>query len=126
MVNAAQLTSDDITAAMRKGDLYSSNGIFLKAYQKSQNNYHVSIDIDKTKAELNKQHVMGRHTQEKEGVLIEFIGEYGQVLKSSREAAASFSLPKTEKYVRAKITYSIKTPQGVQSFYALGQPVFIQ
>jgi len=124
MVKAKELTGDSITAAMRRGDFYASNGVFLKQYQKSTNQYVVSVDIDRTKAEIEKQYVTGRHTQEKLGFLIEFIGEHGKVLQSSYEPSSTFLINHTEKYIRVKVTYSIKAPQGVQSFYAWGQPVF--
>ena len=125
MVNSSKLTPDALTDAMIHGNFYSSSGIFLKQIQKSTAKYELEIDDLLTKAEISKKFVVGKTVKDvKEGYVIEFIGDAGKVLKSVTGLQASFEPPARLKYLRAKVTLTLKENDQLKQYYAWGQPVF--
>jgi hypothetical protein len=113
MVNSnKKLTPDAITDAMVHGEFYSSNGVFLKQLQKSTEKYELEIDDVLTKKEITKKFVVG------------FIGDAGKVLNSVSGLKASFTPPAGLKYLRAKVTLTVKENDTLKQYYAWAQPVF--
>lgn len=49
VVRAPSLDADAITNAMQTGDFYASNGVFLKKYEITDDNYNVEVDEEKQK-----------------------------------------------------------------------------
>ena len=70
------------------------------------------MDERETERELSSSFVVGHIVDRGEaGYLIEFIGQGGEVLESSRGLQASFEVTSTQSYVRAKVTFTRDTPQ---------------
>ena len=83
MVNAPELTKDEILESIREGNFYASTGVILKDYKVTENNISV-----------NSQN----------GETIVFIGKNGSVLKTVSDSAATYHITGDEYYVRTKIT----------------------
>ena len=128
MVKADELTPDAITHALRHGEFYSSNGVFLKRYEANKKNYRIEVDTQATDAELAGNPLLRGKTVEQgtEGYRIEFIGPEGQVLATIQGTGAIVAIDPDVAYVRAKVTYTRKKPDSEQleEYYAWGQPVF--
>ena len=126
MVEALELTADAISDAMVNGNFYSTNGVILKEYYASQNEYSVKVDEGKTLKELSSPEILGRLVPGKEeGFLIEFIGPQGEVLSQTHSHEASFKIDTSLNYVRAKVSFvRLNKDRGMEEFCAWGQPVF--
>ena len=128
MVKADELTPDAITHALRHGDFYASNGVFLKTCEPGAKTYRVEIDTQATEAELAGNPLLrGKAVnQGTEGYRIEFIGPEGKVLTTIQGTGAIVAIDPDLAYVRAKTTYTRKHPnaKGFEEYYAWGQPVF--
>lgn len=128
MVRADELTPDAITQAMRQGEFYASNGVFLKHYEASEKTYRIEVDKQATLAELSgNPRLRGKSVGEgTKGFRIEFIGPEGEVLAMAQGLSAMYSIHPNIAYVRAKVTYTRQMPDSTQleEYYAWGQPVF--
>jgi hypothetical protein len=127
MVRAEELTPDAITQAMFDGHFYASSGVHLNVCDKSTTTYQIEVDSESTKKEIATLPVWSGLPVEKgvEGYFIEFIGPNGQVLKTVRGKEATFTIPKSLAYVRARATFTQKDERlGFEEYYAWGQPVF--
>ncbi len=99
MVRAAELGERAIFAAIGKGDFYVSTGVVLDDIRVSRSKIRLRI-----RAEAGKAYATV------------FIGSGGRVLKSDTSSSPVYELPKTERYVRAKVT-------DAQGKVALTQPL---
>lgn len=129
MVRAKDLTPDAITEAMRSGDFYASNGVYLKNYEKNVGSYNIEVDEQKTQIMLaNLPAWSGLKTDnEAEGYRIDFFGPNGQVLQTEHGTQSSYQIDWKQAYVRARVTLTQKSPDGgYEEHYAWGQPVFIR
>lgn len=128
MVHAASLEADAITRAMLQGDFYASSGVFLKSCDRGRSLYRVEVDEQKTTDTLTAlSETRGRQVPGvNEGYRIEFIGPNGKVLKSVDGSRAEFAITDSRPFVRARVTYTRKTPKTdvLEQYYAWGQPVF--
>jgi hypothetical protein len=130
MVSAKELTADAITEAMAHGDFYASNGVFLTScgVLDDADTYTVVVDADRTRQELhNNPKLRGERIEDgEEGFRIQFIGPQGKVLAEIDGTTGAFRFDKTIAYVRPKVTYIRKHPDGngYEAYYAWGQPVF--
>jgi hypothetical protein len=98
VVRAASLTKENIMAAVRAGDFYSSTGIVLNDYV---------IDYSAKTITVNSQN----------GNTITFIGNNGTVLKTVSGALGAYQVNGSEKYVRVKITNTAGKAAWTQPIY---------
>jgi hypothetical protein len=97
MVRAKEKTAEAIKSAMRKGDFYSSNGVYLKKLEVSDK--AVAVDVD---AEASKTYT------------IRFIGRDGKVLSETAGDSARYEIKGDELYVRAVVIDSADKKAWVQ------------
>ncbi len=126
MVHSDTLTPAAITRAMEEGAFYATNGLILSEVSTEDKQYRVAIDTALTFRELESPFVIGKKEKEgTEGFRIEFIGPSGQILETAEGTQSVYGLEKTEGYVRCKLSYSRRTPDGgYESFFAWTQPWF--
>lgn len=128
MVHATALDADLITRAMLQGDFYASSGVFLKTCERGRDRYRIEVDEQKTTDTLTAlPETRGKQVSSgNEGYRIEFIGPDGKVLKAVDGSRADFEINGALSFVRARITYTRKTPTTdvLEQYYAWGQPVF--
>jgi hypothetical protein len=98
MVDSRTLTKEDIQENIRKGNFYSSTGIFLTDY----------LVTEKT---ISIRSGNGRR--------VDFIGKYGKILKTADGPDASYQIKGNELYIRVRITNN-------EGDIAWTQPVFIK
>lgn len=102
MVRAASLEATAILQALERGDFYASTGVTLRDYQADAK----SIKIDIAAAAQSKY-------------TVQFIGQWGKVLKEVTTNPAIYTFDGAESYVRAKVSES-------NGKAAWTQPVFIK
>jgi hypothetical protein len=102
MVRATKLDAAEILQALERGDFYASTGVTLRDYQADSK----SIKIDVAAAEQSKY-------------TVQFIGQWGKVLKEVTTNPASYTFDGNETYVRAKVSES-------NGKAAWTQPIFIK
>jgi len=125
MVKASKLDSDEILKAMLDGEFYSSNGVFLKTYDRDNETYTIEIDDIKTQQILSSAVINGNKSAGVEsGYTIEFIGQNGNLLKKVKGLSGTYEINKSNLYVRAKVTFTRNRNNNYEEFYAWGQPVF--
>jgi len=128
MVRASTLDPDTITEAMLQGDFYASSGVFLKTCNRGPDTYLIEVDVQRTKQELTSSpKLRGRQTDKgTEGFRIDFIGPEGSILDTINGEKGRFKIGQSTPYVRAKVTFTRKSPQqnGFEEYVAWGQPVF--
>jgi hypothetical protein len=124
MVRSKKLSSDSLTAAMLKGDFYSSSGVMLEKLERGANHIELSVNEKETACELASEFLFGRPVSKgKPGTFIEFIGPGGKVHKAVTGLSASYKTK--EAYLRAKVTRRVKNKDGsLREYYAWTQPVF--
>tara|TARA_B100000902_G_C27293889_1_gene908783 strand:- start:1188 stop:2234 length:1047 start_codon:yes stop_codon:yes gene_type:complete len=124
MVRSKELTSKAITAAMLKGDFYSSSGVMLDKLVRGTNHIELSVNEKETECELASEFLFGRPVSKGEpGTFIEFIGPGGQILK--KIAGLSGAYKADGAYLRAKVTRRAKNKDGsLREYYAWTQPIF--
>lgn len=103
MVRAASLNAANIMQALEQGEFYASTGVTLRDYQASKK--EVKIDIEEDTKALSKY-------------TVQFIGQWGKVLKEASTNPAIYTFKGDEAYVRAKISES-------NGKAAWTQPVFL-
>ena len=86
VVRAEKLDTAAILDALRRGDFYASTGVELIDYAVSNRTMTVSI----------KEKNLARYRTA-------FIGERGRILYETKANPATFTIPKNERYVRAKV-----------------------
>ena len=130
MVKAPKLTPEAITEAMRKGDFYSSSGVFLSRCKVSWGAYRIDVDEERTKEELATLDKLRGHyiAKGEPGWRIEFIGPDGQVLATESGTSAAYRHRNKSAYVRARVTYTRKHPdkEGFEEYFAWGQPALLR
>ena len=124
MVRSKELTSSALTAAMLKGDFYSSSGVMLDKLKGGEDHIELSVNEEETACELASEFLFGRPVSKGEpGTIIEFIGPGGEVLKAVTGLSASHQVEGA--YLRAKVTRRVKKADGsLREYYAWTQPVF--
>ena len=60
MVRSKELTSDALTAAMLKGDFYSSSGVMLSKLVRGKSSIELEVDVQTTEEELESEFLFGR------------------------------------------------------------------
>ena len=88
-VRAAELSTAALAEAIERGDFYASTGVVLDDVERLPNGIKVQI----------RQSRPFKYT-------VEFIGENSRVLKSTFENPSTYTLARSDRYVRAKITAS--------------------
>lgn len=130
MVNAPDLSSESIVEAMRRGQFYSSSGVFLKELKREGSLISIQVDLKKTENELSFNDVVGKVSDNTDlpEWKIEFIGPKGVVLLEILAPSGQFELTAEHlvkhNYVRAKVTHNIKRNGKYESFFAWANPVF--
>lgn len=130
MVHADELSPNAVTQAMRRGDFYATSGIVLSAVEREGDAYRIAVDVGATEEELRSPYLIGDRVVKAQPVRrgeyeISFVGEQGAVLKTVKDAVASYPVSNDQSYVRARITYRRPAEGGgVEAFYAWTQPVF--
>lgn len=89
MVRASSLNAADILQALEQGEFYASTGVTLREY--SADKKEIKIQIAE---EINSKYT------------VQFIGQWGKVLKESATSTAVYTFKGDEAYVRAKIIES--------------------
>ena len=126
MVRCDTLAPNAITHAMEQGNFYATNGVILSEVSFKNKQYRVQIDTAQTLQQLESPFVIGKKgSVGVEGFLIEFIGPGGQVVEKTERAQAVYSLENGEAYVRCKLSYTRRNPDGAyEQFFAWTQPWF--
>ena len=125
MVDADTLTPDAVTDAIRRGDFYATSGVILKRVTRGQDFYEVRVNRWATWRARRSDLLVGRSVIGKNrGFLIEWIGPGGEVLSSHRATRSRYRITDEHAYVRARISFTRRTPTGDEAFYAWTQPVF--
>jgi len=126
MVQSKELTPKALQQSIATGKFYASNSVILKTCEMSTKKYIIEIDRDATKKEIAESCGVPRIDLDgQEGFLIEFIGNHGKVLSSSKELKASYKPKKEDQYVRCRVTHCTKTDKGYEKRFAWTQPVFL-
>lgn len=126
MVESAELTPDAITDALYNGKFYATSGVILSQVNITDQVYELTINKSATIAATSDEFVIGYQSESpKEGFTIEFITDGGKVLQTTEGLTAKMSLPSEAKYLRGKVTYSIKKGDAYLQFFAWTQPVFL-
>ena len=89
MVRADTLTPEAILRALSRGEFYSSTGVTLRTYDATANEIRLEMDASSDQR-----------------FLIEFIGQGGRVLATTRGNAARYRVAGNEGYVRTRVTDS--------------------
>lgn len=127
MVRAPKLDKDAIANAMDEGDFYATNGVILKAFEKSGRTQKIVIDETATQREVGKPSVIGELLpagSSKPGYLTEFIGPGGKVLSSAVGPEITYTSAADIAYMRARITLIIQSNGELRRHRAWTQPVF--
>ncbi len=125
LVRSRSLDPDAITDAMASGDFYASNGVYLAAYELGRGKYAVKVDVSRTARELTSSILRGKQVAEgTAGYKIDFIGPEGRILETAIGTEAAFDLSGAPAYVRAKVTFTRQHGEGLEEYYAWGQPFF--
>ena len=125
LVRSRFLDPDAITDAMASGDFYASNGVYLAAYELGRGKYAVKVDVSRTARELTSSILRGKQVAEgTAGYKIDFIGPEGRILETAIGTEAAFDLSGAPAYVRAKVTFTRQHGEGLEEYYAWGQPFF--
>ena len=114
---------------MFRGAFYASNGVHLTTCDMDDERYRVEVDVERTKSQLEELPAWAgiKVPDGPIGYRIDFIGEFGDVLKSVSGMKATFRLDEDQNYVRARVSYTRVTPdRRYESFFAWGQPVFLK
>jgi hypothetical protein len=104
MVRAAKLGAAEILQALEQGEFYASTGVTLRDYQASKK--EIKIDIEE------ETKVFSKYT-------VQFIGQWGKVMKEVTANPAVYTFKGDEMYVRAKVIES-------NGKAAWTQPVFLK
>ncbi|HMV48012.1 MAG TPA: CehA/McbA family metallohydrolase [Blastocatellia bacterium] len=102
MVRAERLGATEILQAMERGDFYASTGVTLRDYQSDKK--QITINIAEQPATSK--------------YIVQFIGQWGKVLKEVTNNPAVYTFKGDEAYVRAKVIES-------NGKAAWTQPVFL-
>lgn len=103
MVRAEKLGTTEILQAMERGDFYASTGVTLRDYQADNKQMTVTIA---------EQPATSKYT-------VQFIGQWGKVLKEVTTNPATYTFKGDEAYVRAKVIES-------NGKFAWTQPLFLK
>lgn len=126
MVHSRSLVPDSIAKGVRMGDFYSTMGIIISKTKIENGIWKIKVDERATKLETERSNIIPRIDKEgNPGFIIEFIGINGKVISSVPGTTASFTIPTSEKYVRARVTFCTKTPDGYEKQFAWLQPYVI-
>ena len=128
MVQSEELTGDALTAAMVRGDFYSSSGVMLSAVERSISKYRVMVDEEATLKALESEDLFGYILRDEketgDGCVIEFIGVGGKVLKRVEGLKAAMPVAQNLPYVRCRVSYTHTRRDITRRYYAWTQPVF--
>lgn len=117
MVNAKDLSADNIIQGIRRGEFYATTGVILSEYiyNKEEKSLLVTVDPNKTACEI---HV----PKETLTFKIQFIGYNGIVLYETTGLQAMYTGQKSDKYIRVKVTCQAND----KCYTAWGQPIEIE
>ena len=124
MVRSEELSSSALTAAMLKGEFYSSSGVMLDKLKRGEDHIELSVNEEETACELASEFLFGRPVKKGEpGTIIEFIGTGGEVIKTIKGRSANCEAKGA--YLSEKVTHRVKKKDGsLREYYAWTQPVF--
>ena len=124
MVRSAELTPDALTAAMLKGDFYSSSGVMLSKLIRGKSSIELEVDSKATAKELESEFLFGRLVKKGEpGTFVEFIGPQGEIVQSTGGNKASCKIKGA--YLRGKVIHRVSKKDGsLREYYAWSQPIF--
>jgi len=124
MVRSKALSSDALTAAMLKGDFYSSSGVMLSKLVRGKTVIELEVDAPATTNELGSKFLFGRLVKKGEpGTFVEFIGPHGEVVQSTSGNKASCKIKGA--YLRGKVIHRVRKEDGsLREYYAWTQPIF--
>lgn len=91
VVRAEHLKTDEIMAAIEKGDFYASTGVALK-------DYHADSKQITIKVQAREEY--------REKYRIQFIGNHGKILQDATAESSVYEIKGNEGYVRGRITSS--------------------
>jgi len=126
MVEANFLNPDAITESMKEGRFYSSNGVILSHLNITNETYQIEVNLKETQKIIKKGYVVGKKVNANTsiGAKIDFISSDGVIVKTILNNKGEFNLKKSYQYIRAKISFTVKTALGKRQFFAWTQPVF--
>jgi hypothetical protein len=125
LVRSSELTPDGIAEALRSGEFYATSGVILTRVDWSDDYYEVAVDEAATLEAVKSPYVVGFGRPEVAGgVLIEFVGPRGRVLEHVHGTRASYAMQADDAYVRCRVTFTRRTADGYEQFFAWAQPVF--
>lgn len=126
MVKSGQLTAGSLMDSLLDGDFYSSSGVYLRSVTEDEKSVSIFVDPERTLREITENNLEGRYAGAAElGFMIDFIGSDGRVLATHHHCGAARYRPSSQdSYVRARISYAIRSGNGFEIFYAWTQPVF--
>ncbi|GAB1359361.1 hypothetical protein MASR1M31_11440 [Porphyromonadaceae bacterium] len=131
MVKADTLSREAITQAIANGEFYASTGVWLDLCEIDNKSLAVSVDMDKTKAEIANGFLFANEDSTGvEGLLIETIGKEGSVLSSSTVNQTNgispihkYRISSDDLYARIRATYCVKEGDVYKKYYAWTQPL---
>lgn len=127
VVQAPELTTEALVAALSAGRFYASSGVALSDLRAGPRWLELQVDADATCAELARGFVAGRRAPADApvGLTLEAIGREGRVLATHAGPRARFELPAGEPYLRVRATWTVVGADGGRErFFAWTQPVF--
>ena len=126
MVKCSELSPKALNNAVEGGNFYATNSVILKTCNISKKKLSVEIDETATQNEIKNSAGVPRIDEKGQiGYLIEFVGNNGTVLSKNFGLKAEYKPKRSDKYVRARITYCMKTDKGFEKLFAWTQPVFV-
>lgn len=131
MVKADTLSREAITQAIANGEFYASTGVWFDLCEIDNKSLAVSVDMDKTKAEIANGFLFANEDSTGvEGLLIETIGKEGSVLSSSTVNQTNgispihkYRISSDDLYARIRATYCVKEGDVYKKYYAWTQPL---
>jgi len=125
MVEAEELSNDNILKSIAEGKFYSTTGLELARYEINNNKIVVDIDKKKTLKTLKKK--LGNPKITKDGTpgfRIEVIGYEGKVIHSHTGLSLQYPFMEINKYLRVRASYCKKKGGKFHTYYAWMQPIF--
>lgn len=103
----------------------SREDFILSGVDRAEEILQVAVDEKATLEAVQSPYVIGdRRPEASGGILIEFVGPGGNVLKHVHAVRGSYAVQADDGYVRCRVTYTRRSEGGFEQFFAWTQPVF--